>query len=85
MYSYFLNRGSWDNALSHCRQQGGTLPFIASQAENVEVYEAAARSAGGECTDNFRHFWIGITDQVVSMKRNRWAVTPVSLDYFRLI
>ncbi|XP_072045393.1 macrophage mannose receptor 1-like [Amphiura filiformis] len=65
-YQYYQQSGTWEEALAQCRQLGpdGTLPFIRSEAENNEVYEAAARSAGGECVDNFKNFWIGITDHV---------------------
>ena len=63
---YFRRHCDWSEALSECQRQGpgGTLPFISSEAENNEVYEAAAMSAGGEYNGNFKNFWIGVTDKV---------------------
>ena len=70
-YRYFRKHGDWNEALSECRRQGpgGTLPFIGSEAKNNEVYEAAAMSAGGEYVDNFKNFWIGVTDKVSTLYR----------------
>ena len=72
-YRYYRSSGTWQEASAECKDLGfgGTLPFISSEVENEEVYQAAARSAGGECVDNFRNFWIGITDKVSVVTENK--------------